>query len=359
VLFRSTTYTVWVNATDPTGSGLYTRKWYTFTTKVSQSPVFGTPTPANGSTNNPLSFTWSIPIHDLEGDLFFWTIQCNNGQTNSGTGATNGTKSLSLSGLAYLTTYKVWVNATDQNGSNLWTRSWYTFTTKKQVNYPPVFETPSPANGSTGNLLSLTWGISISDPEGNSINWVIQCSNGQSAYANGASNGTKSLLLSGLAYFTTYKVWVNATDPTGSGLYTRKWYTFATKANQTPNPPIITGPARGKINVATDYNFTTIDPDGDEVYYFIDWGDTTNSSWIGPYSSGDLITESHTWSKKGTYTIKAKAKDLYGNESNWGTLSVTMPKGTAYIPSLFLEILERLMERFPNAFPILRQLLGY
>ena len=27
--------------------------------------------------------------------------------------------------------------------------------------------------------------------------------------------------LSGLAYSTTYKVWVNATDPTGSGLYTR------------------------------------------------------------------------------------------------------------------------------------------
>ena len=32
----------------------------------------------------------------------------------------------------------------------------------------------------------------------------------------GASNGTKSLSLSGLTYSTTYKVWVNATDPTGS-----------------------------------------------------------------------------------------------------------------------------------------------
>jgi hypothetical protein len=38
---------------------------------------------------------------------------------------------------------------------------------------------------------------------------------------------------------------------------------------------------------------------------------------------------------------------------------VTMPKGTAFIPSLFLELFERLMERFPHAFPMLRQLLGY
>ena len=107
---------------------------------------------------------------------------------------------------------------------------------------------------------------------------------------------------------------------------------------------------------STDYNFTTTDPDGDEVYYFIDWGDQTNGSWIGPYPSGDKITKSHTWSTKGTYIIKAKAKDIYGNESDWATLSVTMP--CSYnIP--FQHLWERLFERFPNAFPILRHLMGY
>ena len=159
-----------MNATDPTGSGLYTRRWYTFTTKPSNSPpVFGTPSPANGSTGNPLSLTWSIPINDPEGNTFSWTIQCSNGQTNSGTGASNGTKSLALSGLAYSTTYKVWVNATDPTGSGLYTRRWYTFTTKPSRNSPPVFGTPSPVNGSTGNLLSLTWSIPINDPEGNTF----------------------------------------------------------------------------------------------------------------------------------------------------------------------------------------------
>lgn len=127
-------------------------------------------------------------------------------------------------------------------------------------------------------------------------------------------------------------------------------------SNQPPNPPTITGPIKAKIKVATAYNFTTTDPNGDDFYYFVDWGDGTNSSWIGPYSSGDLINESHTWSKEGTYTIKAKAKDVYGNESDWGTLSVTMP--TSYnIP--FEPFWERLFERFPSAFPILRHLMGY
>jgi len=126
--------------------------------------------------------------------------------------------------------------------------------------------------------------------------------------------------------------------------------------NQPPAIPTIIGPAKGKIKIAIEYNFTTIDPNGDNLYYFIDWGDQTNSSWIGPYPSGDIITQSHTWTKKGTYTIKAKAKDTNGNESGWGQLSVTMPF-SFNIP--FQSFWERFFEQFPNAFPILRHLIEY
>jgi hypothetical protein len=96
-----------------------------------QPPIFGTPTPSNGSTNNPLNFTWSIPISDPEGNIFSWTIQCTNGQTNSGSDAINWTKTLALSSLASSMTYEVWVNVTDPAGSGLYTREWYTFTTKQ------------------------------------------------------------------------------------------------------------------------------------------------------------------------------------------------------------------------------------
>jgi len=43
-------------------------------------------------------------------------------------------------------------------------------------------------------------------------------------------NGTKSLVLTELTYLTSYTIWVNATDPTGSGLYTRRWYKFTTQS---------------------------------------------------------------------------------------------------------------------------------
>jgi outer membrane protein assembly factor BamB len=223
-------------------------------------------------------------------------------------------------------------------------------------NLPPVLGTPNPANGSTGQPTSLSWSIPINDPEGDLFSWSIQCSNGQSSNGAGASNGTKTQALSGLAYSTTYTVWVNATDPGGSGLDTRRWYTFTTRGYELPSPPRITGPAKGKVGAPTYYNFTEINPEGDLVYYFIDWGDNTNSSWIGPYQPGVEISKSHTWSNRGSYTIKAKVKNVYGWESDWGTLQVTMPM--SYEPPQF-RFFEWLFERFPHAFPILKQLLGH
>jgi hypothetical protein len=65
--------------------------------------------------------------------------------------------------------------------------------------------------------------------------------------------------------------------------------------------------------------------------------------------------QSHIWTTKGSFTIKVKAKDIYGNESDWGTLPVTMP--LSYEPPHF-QFLTWLFDRFPNAFPILRHLLG-
>ena len=106
------------------------------------------------------------------------------------------------------------------------------------------------------------------------------------------------------------------------------------------------------------FNFKTIDPDGDEVYYYIDWGDNSNSGWIGPYSSGVKITKLHTWSTEGAYLIKVKAKDVSNAEGDWGSLDVTIPKGMGYLLSLFFNMIERLIERFPHAFLLLQNMLG-
>jgi hypothetical protein len=251
----------------------------------------------------------------------------------------------------------VWVNATDPTGSGLYTRKWFIFTTKG--NLPPTFGLPTPSNGSISPPLNLNWSILISDFEGDAFNWTIECSNGQTSGGTSASNGIKSLALV-VTNLTTYKVWVNATDPAGSVQYTRKWFTFSTSASVPPSLPIIDGPASGKVGVSYNYNFVAIDPNGDNVYYRIDWGDGTPiTNWIGPYHSGQVVIVSHTFPTSGLLTIKCQAKDSYNSVSGWGQLDVTMPKTKMYIPSLFLELMQRLLARFPHTFPILNQLLAY
>jgi hypothetical protein len=46
--------------------------------------------------------------------------------------------------------------------------------------------------------------------------------------------------------------------------------------------PFIQGPETGNAGVSYFYTFITEDPESDEVFYFVDWGDGTNSGWLGP-----------------------------------------------------------------------------
>ena len=124
-------------------------------------------------------------------------------------------------------------------------------------------------------------------------------------------------------------------------------YITITGENGPPDVPDITGPTSGTAGEEYEYSFVTTDPNGgDDVYFWIDWGDESFEEWIGPYESGEEVKVSHTWDEEGTYTIKAKAKDVYDAESDWGTLEVSMPRNKLS-NMFFLQFLERLFERFP------------
>lgn len=107
-----------------------------------------------------------------------------------------------------------------------------------------------------------------------------------------------------------------------------------------PDTPVITGPTSGVIGREYAYTVSTADPDGDDISYYIDWGDGSATGWTSTISSGETITASHVWSEKATYTVKAKAKDVYGAESDWGHLQVSMP----YYHTPFRDILENVIE---------------
>ena len=88
-------------------------------------------------------------------------------------------------------------------------------------------------------------------------------------------------------------------------------------ANQPPSVPSIDGPTSGIVDQNLEFTFESIDPENDDVYYYIDWGDQTNTGWIGPYDSGEEIALLHNWDEQGDYDIIAKAKDTSDEESSW------------------------------------------
>lgn len=119
--------------------------------------------------------------------------------------------------------------------------------------------------------------------------------------------------------------------------------------NNPPNTPEITGSNSGKAGEEYNYTFSSVDPDGDAVQFYIEWGN--GNEWTEFLGSGEDLTISHTWNEKDDYTIRAKAKDINGAESDWATLEVSMPKNKIINP------FERFMENHPNMFPLLRHLM--
>jgi len=221
-------------------------------------------------------------------------------------------------------------------------------------NEPP--EIPSkpdgPDEGMTG--VEYTFSTSTTDPEGDDVYYLFDWGDGTNSgwigpYASGATvDASHMWTVSG-----DYEIRVKAHD----GRRESNWSEalIITIENDPPDAPTITGEINGEVGVEYEYTFNAIDPDGDDVKYFIDWGDD-NTEWTDFHASGTDVKVKHTWSEEGTYNITSKAKDTYGAEGPEGTLEVTMPKNKAF--DFNFDLLSWLFERFPNAFPILRNLLG-
>jgi hypothetical protein len=205
------------------------------------------------------------------------------------------------------------------------------------VNYSYTSSTTEPDNEQIYYLFD--WG------DGSNSGWLGPYSSGQT--------GTAHHIWTVLG---TFSVKVKARDIHGSGSSWSDPLAVTITDNTPPDIPEITGPAEGKPGSPYLYNLRSVDAQGQNIYFFIDWGDNTTSGWLGPYVTGTQIHVTHIWSIKGTYNVKVKAKDSMDSESAWGNLSVTMPYKFMGPMNPFLE---KLFERFPNAFPIIRHFLGF
>ncbi|PNX52384.1 MAG: hypothetical protein BV458_09865 [Thermoplasmata archaeon M9B2D] len=100
----------------------------------------------------------------------------------------------------------------------------------------------------------------------------------------------------------------------------------------TNTPPDIpgapTGPSSGVVGVSYDFIAQTTDPEGDDIYYWFDWDDGTNSGWLGPFASGTEATGSKAWTTAGSYNVTVKAKDAFDAESDFSPAhTITIVEG--------------------------------
>lgn len=137
------------------------------------------------------------------------------------------------------------------------------------------------------------------------------------------------------------QIWVNLSEIFQDLDFCFKTYSYG--ENQAPEAPIINGSINGRFDEYHDYEIYSLDPEGNEVLYRIDWGDQTISEWIGPYDSGEKVIITHRWEEKGDYIIKVQSKDIYGDKSEWSTLEVSMSRMISIIDnSPFFKIFNNL-----------------
>jgi outer membrane protein assembly factor BamB len=124
------------------------------------------------------------------------------------------------------------------------------------------------------------------------------------------------------------------------------------ESNEPPGTPTITGPTSGRVGMEYDHWFKAIDPDRNPIRLYIEWGDGTNTGWIEEAASGEEVVIEHTWSEKGNYIIRCKAKDVMDEESDWTTFEVKIGQKSR-------EVQKMLFYRLLEQFPILQKILGY
>jgi hypothetical protein len=155
------------------------------------------------------------------------------------------------------------------------------------------------------------------DPDGEIISFYWDFGDG--------SNTTGETAVHSYSEQGIYQVTLTITDNGGNIVQDIAWAGIEEEIDP-PNAPIIDGQINPEYGQIYEYTFTTIDQNEDDIFLYVDWGEYYSvGEWFGPYSSGEEVILAHTWSSKGDKIIKAKAKDIYGLESEWGYLEVAVP----------------------------------
>jgi len=155
------------------------------------------------------------------------------------------------------------------------------------------------------------------------------------------------------AFSGEYPISLTVTDNTGK-LSVKTSDSWIQDSNSPPDTPVIEGLSRVKLNDYCWYNLSVDDPDGTPFYLYFEMFNM-ESGWWGPYYSNSGVDETIDWywSEKGDFTVRVKAKDAYGAESDWATLQVTVSR--VKMRNL---LFSNFLDDHPHLFPLLQHILN-
>jgi hypothetical protein len=189
----------------------------------------------------------------------------------------------------------------------------------KQPNAPSIIDFPPGLQvGSIGEFI-----VQGTDPDDlheikYRFDWDASGSHKRSNFTEYVENGESVMKKNTWDTPGTYIVKAQATDEFGlCSNWSEGIQITIYDSNYAPYAPVITGPDISQKYVEQSFDITTNDPENEQIYYQIQWGDNQTTNWLGPYDSGEILTISHGWTKAGFYDITARAKDTFEIVGAW------------------------------------------
>jgi hypothetical protein len=286
---------------------------------LNHAPVISdlTANPPNIETNQTSTITCNAS--DEDGDTLTYTWNKTGGTFEGSTSES----SVIWEAPSTADTYTVTCEVSDGNGGEATKSvdiSVSNITPTNQAPYIP--NNPTPTDNSIGVLINTDLGWTGGDPDPkDTVTYDVYFEANDSSpdvlVSNDQSNTTYNP--GNLNYDTHYYWKIIAKDNHGKEVSGSIWdFTTEFQVNNSPNVPNTpSGPSNGVTDTSYSFSTSTTDPNGDNIAYKFDWGDGNISNWTSYLSSGNIVNQLHSYSTKGTYYLKVKAKDVNGAESLW------------------------------------------
>ncbi len=194
----------------------------------------------------------------------------------------------------------------------------------KKNSAPEPPQVQGPASARPGD--TLTYRFTSTDPDGDSVSYMI-------AWGDGITAGWLAASPSGMEYTQTHvysdtgRYFILARAKDGKDAESDWSDSIQVRIGSfppnTPSRPV--GPTKCSTGLAYTWSAKAAHPLQDSVAIQFSWGNGEIDSFARMVASNQLFDTTHTYSVPGTYKIAARARDASGLESPWSdTLVVTV-----------------------------------